>query len=123
MKTTASVDNYIKAYPKEVQLLLKQMRTTIKKAAPKAEEKIGYGIPTFTLNGNLVHFGAFKSHIGFFPGPGGILAFKKELEAYKTSKGTIQFPFEKKLPLALVTKIVRLRVKQNVAKKIAKKKK
>lgn len=117
MKEYKDIKSYIAASPKETQSLLKQTYTTIKKAAPKAEEKISYGIPTFTLNGNLVHFGAFKTHIGFFPGPAGITAFKKELSSYKTSKGTIQFPLGEKLPLTLIAKIVKFRVKQNLAKK------
>jgi uncharacterized protein YdhG (YjbR/CyaY superfamily) len=117
MKKVESVSNYIAGFPKDAQKLLKEMRATVKKAAPKAEEKIGYGIPTYKLNGkNLVHFGGFKTHIGFFPGPAGILAFKKELSQYKTSKGTIQLPLDKPLPLSLIRKIVLYRVKQNTAK-------
>jgi uncharacterized protein YdhG (YjbR/CyaY superfamily) len=111
-----NIDEYIAAFPKDIQKLLKQMRTTIRKAAPKAEEKIGYGIPTFTLNGNLVHFAAAKNHIGFYPAPGGIEAFKKELSAYEGSKGTIKFPLDEPLPLALITKIVKFRVTQNLEK-------
>ena len=117
MKAYIDIKSYIAASPKETQALLKQIYATIKKAAPKAEEKIGYGIPTFTLHGNLVHFGAFKTHVGFFPGPAGITSFKKELAKYKTSKGTIQFPLGEKLPTTLVTKIVKFRIKQNLAKK------
>lgn len=118
MKQGAGIDDYIAGYPKEVQTLLRQMWTTIKKAAPKTEESIKYGVPTFRLEGkNLVHFGGFKNHIGFFPGPAGIAAFKKELAGYKTSKGTIQFPLDKKLPTMVITKIVKFRVTQNNAKK------
>ncbi|MBP7831757.1 MAG: DUF1801 domain-containing protein [Candidatus Pacebacteria bacterium] len=116
MKSYTTTPEYIASYPKEVQALLKKVRATIKKAAPKAEEKIGYGIPTFTLNGNLVHFGGFKTHIGFFPGPAGITAFEKDLAKYKTTKGTIQFPLDKPLPLGLIAKIVKFRVKQNTEK-------
>ncbi|MBY0376644.1 DUF1801 domain-containing protein [Patescibacteria group bacterium] len=116
MKTYKTIDAYIGQYPKEVASLLEAMRKTIKKAAPKAEETITYGIPTFTLNGNLVHFGGFKTHIGFFPGASGIAAFKKKIASYKTSKGTIQFPLNKPLPLALVREITLFRVKENTAK-------
>ena len=111
-----TIDEYIAQYPKDVQKLLETMRATIRKAAPDAEEKIGYGIPTFTLNGNLVHFGGFKNHIGFYPGPGGVAAFKAELSEYAGAKGSVQFPFDKPLPLAKVTKIVKFRVKQNLEK-------
>ena len=114
MKTYKNIDSYIKDYPPQVQVLLRKMRATIKKAAPKAEEAMSYGIPTFTLRGNLVHFGGFKNHIGFFPTSSGVVAFRKELSAYKTSKGTIQFPLDTPLPLGLVTKIVKYRVKENL---------
>jgi len=92
------------------------MRETIQKAAPEAEEKIAYGIPTFTLHGNLVHFGGFAKHIGFYPSPSAIVAFKKELANYKQAKGSIQFPISEPLPLQLVEKIVKFRVKENVRK-------
>jgi uncharacterized protein YdhG (YjbR/CyaY superfamily) len=92
------------------------MRTTIKKAAPNAQEAISYGIPTYKLNGNLVHFGAFKDHISFFPTSSGTAAFKKEISKYKVSKGTIQFPLDKPVPFGLITKIVRFRVRENVKK-------
>jgi uncharacterized protein YdhG (YjbR/CyaY superfamily) len=92
------------------------MRATIHKAAPEAAEKISYGIPTFYLNGNLVHFAAFANHIGFYPTSSGTAAFKKELGALKSSKGAVQFPKDKPLPLALVTKIVKFRVKENLNK-------
>lgn len=113
---SSTFQEYAASFPKEVQQLLRKMRLTIKKAAPKAEEKISYGVPTFTLNGNLVHFGAFKKHIGFYPGPGAIKAFKQELSGYKGNKGSIQFPFDEPLPLKLVTQIVKFRVKQNMSK-------
>lgn len=121
MKAYKDIDTYIAAYSPKVQALLRKMHATLKKAAPKAEEKISYGIPTLTLNGNLVHFGAFKTHIGFFPGASGVAAFKKELKPYKTSKGTIQLPLDKPLPLALITKITKFRVKENSAKATKKK--
>ncbi len=114
MKSFKDIDSYIESYPKEVQVLLKEMRKTIKKAAPKAEEAFAYGIPTFKFkNKNLVHFGGFKDHVSFFPGPAGITAFKKHLAPYVVSKGTIQFPLDKKLPLSLITKIVKFRLAQS----------
>lgn len=110
------IDQYIAAFPKDIQKLLKQMRTTIRKAAPKAEEAIRYAIPTFVLNGNLVHFAAFKNHIGFYPAPQGIEEFKKELSEYEGSKGTVKFPLDKPLPLDLIAQIVKFRVAQNLEK-------
>jgi uncharacterized protein YdhG (YjbR/CyaY superfamily) len=102
----------------ETQLRLRQLRAVIKKNAPAAQETIAYGIPTFRLNGNLVHFGGFKEHVSFFPTGSGVAAFKKQLAAYKTSKGTIQFPIDKALPVALIARIVKFRVRQNLAKAI-----
>jgi uncharacterized protein YdhG (YjbR/CyaY superfamily) len=113
----ASIDEYITRFPKSVQTLLKTLRATIRKAAPKAEEKISYGIPTFALHGNLVHFAGYEGHIGFYPGAVGIATFRKELAAWKVSKGTVQFPLDAPLPLPLITRIVKLRVKQNLSKK------
>jgi uncharacterized protein YdhG (YjbR/CyaY superfamily) len=110
-----TISEYIAEQPKEIQKLLNELRATIKKAAPKAEECISYAIPTFTLNGNLVHFAAFKNHIGFYPAPGGTVEFE-EASRYKTSKGTLQFPLDEPLPLSLVSKIVKFRVKQNLEK-------
>ena len=120
-----NIDEYIAGFPKDIQEILKELRVTIKKAAPEAAETINYAIPTFTLKGNLVHFAAYKNHIGFYPAPSGIVAFKKELSAYEGAKGSVQFPIDKPLPLALVTKIVRFRVKENLerAETKAKKKK
>lgn len=118
-----TIDAYIATFPVSTQALLQQMRNTITKAAPKAEEAISYGMPTFKLQGNLVHFAGYKNHIGFYPAPSGIEAFADELKKYKTSKGAIQFPVDEKLPLALVTKIVKFRVKENLAKAVAKSKK
>ncbi|MES2087586.1 MAG: DUF1801 domain-containing protein [Patescibacteria group bacterium] len=112
--TYKDIDSYIQGYPKKVQMLLKQMRATIKKAGPKTEEAISYGIPTFKFQKkNLVHFGGFKDHVSFFPGSAGVEKFKKELAPYVTSKGTIQFSLDKKLPLTLVAKIVKFRVAQS----------
>ncbi len=112
-----NVDAYISGFPPEVQKLLVQMRSTIKKAAPTAEETISYAIPSYKLNGLLVHFAGYGKHIGFYPGAGAITAFSEELAAYHTSKGTVQFPIDKKLPLKLVADIVKFRVKQNLEKK------
>lgn len=109
-----SIDEYISAFPKETQDLLNKICAAIQKAAPKAVVKISYGIPTFVLNGNLVHFAAYKNHIGFYPAPSGIIAFKKELSDYKYSKGAVQFPIEKPIPFSLITKIVKFRVKENL---------
>src|SRR3954465_13216487 len=111
--TAESIDAYIAGFPKDVQKLLQAVRTTISKAAPDAEEAIKYGIPTFVLNGNLVHFGGFKKHIGFYPAPNGIEAFKKELSRYAGAKGSVQFPLDEPMPLPLIAKIVRFRVKKN----------
>src|SRR5438132_10832662 len=104
-----SIDEYIKTFPPDVQKTLEKMRRTIRKAVPEAEEAISYQIPTFKLNGNLVHFAAFKNHIGFYPTSSGIAAFKKELSPYARSKGTVQFPIEKPVPYDLVKKIAMLR--------------
>lgn len=120
MKSYKDIDTYIANFPEDVQIALEKVRAAIKKAAPKAEEAISYGIPTFKLNGNLVHFGGFKKHIGFFPGSSGVAAFKKELSKYKTSKGTIQFPLESPVPLTLIQKITKFRVTENVAKQKSK---
>lgn len=115
------IDSYIADFPEDIQKRLEQVRATIKKAAPKAEEVIKYAIPTFVLNGNLVHFAAFKNHIGFYPAPTGMKAFQKDLAAYKTGKGSVQFPLDKPVPLTLVTKIVKMRVQENLLKKSKKK--
>ena len=117
MKSYSTITEYIKLQPKNLQPLLKQLRATIKKCAPMANETISYGIPTFKLNGPLVHFGGFMKHISFFPGSSGVLNFKKQLSDYKTSKGTIRLPIDKPLPLELIAKIVKFRIKENLAKK------
>jgi uncharacterized protein YdhG (YjbR/CyaY superfamily) len=116
-----SVDEYISTFPKDIQKILEQVRQTIKKSAPEAEETINYQIPTFKLNGNLVHFAAFKNHIGFYPAPSGLKAFKKEISNYKSSKGSVQFPIDEPIPASLITKIVKYRVKENSLKKLRKK--
>ena len=122
-KGAATIEEYIASFPKDIQEILERLRVTIRKAAPEAEETINYAIPTFTLNGNLVHFAAFKNHVGFYPAPSGIKAFEKELSVYEGAKGSIKFPLDKPLPLSLVSKIVKFRVKENVEKAKAKKSK
>jgi uncharacterized protein YdhG (YjbR/CyaY superfamily) len=117
MKNFTSIDAYIADFPENVQELLQKMRDTIKAAAPEATEAIKYGIPTFILNGNLVHFGGYKAHIGFYPAPRGIEAFKEETAIYEGGKGTLQFPIDKPLPLDLVTRIVKFRVQDNLERK------
>lgn len=109
------IDEYIAAFPKDVQQLLEAVRATIKKAAPGANEDIKYAIPTFTMNGNnLVHFAAFKNHIGFYPAPSGINEFKKELSPYIGGKGSLRFPKDEPLPLALIKKVVKFRVMETL---------
>lgn len=112
----ASIDTYIAGFPMETQLILKKIRSTISDAAPQATETINYQIPTFTFNGNLVHFAAFKNHIGFYPTPSGMTAFAKELSAYKGAKGSVQFPLDQPIPYDLIARIVRFRVKENEQK-------
>ena len=115
-QTYETIDEYISTCPPGVQKTLKKLRKVIREAAPDAEEKIAYRMPAYVLNGPLVYFAAFKDHIGFFPTPGGVCAFKYELTGYKTSKGTIQFPLDKPLPYDLVRRIVRFRVEENKQK-------
>ncbi|WP_338876877.1 DUF1801 domain-containing protein [Spirosoma sp. SC4-14] len=116
-----TIDEYIAGFPEAIQLLLEQIRATIKTAAPEAEEAIAYAMPTFRLNGNLVHFAAYKHHIGFYPAPAGIEAFKKQLANFKGAKGSVQFPLDQPIPLQLISDIVNYRVAQNTAGKKAKK--
>jgi uncharacterized protein YdhG (YjbR/CyaY superfamily) len=113
MKKAATIDQYIAGFPMDIQKILQKIRATIRKAAPKAEETISYAIPTFRMNKNLVHFAAFKYHIGFYPTPSGISKFKKELTAYKSAKGSVQFPLNKPIPLGLIARIVKFRVKED----------
>jgi uncharacterized protein YdhG (YjbR/CyaY superfamily) len=115
------IDDYILEFPEEIQTRLKQIRATVKAAAPEAEETIKYAMPTFVFHGNLVHFAAFQNHIGLYPTPSGIVAFKEDLSVYKGAKGSIQFPHNKPLPLELIGKIVAFRVKENNAKALIKK--
>jgi uncharacterized protein YdhG (YjbR/CyaY superfamily) len=121
--SATDIDSYIADFPKEVQKLLQQLRSTIIKAAPGAKEIIKYAIPTFYLNGNLVHFAGYKNHIGFYPAPSGIKKFEKELAQYKGAKGSVQFPLDAPLPLDLVKKIVAFRVYENTYEKPSKIKK
>lgn len=114
--TSKDVDAFIAKYPKEIQEVLNKVRQTIRESAPGAEETINYGIPTFTLNGNLVHYSALKTHIGFYPTPSGIEKFQKELSKYEGAKGSVKFPLDQPIPYALITKIVKFRVKENLAK-------
>ncbi|HEX3125971.1 MAG TPA: DUF1801 domain-containing protein [Thermoanaerobaculia bacterium] len=111
------IDEYIAGFPKDIQERLKKVRKTIREAAPEAEEAIKYRMPTFVLNGNLVHFAAFKNHIGFYPAPQGIEEFKEELSAYKGAKGSVQFPYDEPIPFDLISRIVKFRVGKNLEKK------
>jgi uncharacterized protein YdhG (YjbR/CyaY superfamily) len=119
-KVPTTIDAYIAGYPAGIQAILNKIRATIQKAAPEAQEAIKYQMPTFTLNGNLVHFAAFKNHIGFYPTPSGVENFKKELSPYQTAKGSIQFPLDKPIPYGLISRIVKLRVKESSAAAAAK---
>ena len=114
--TFMSINEYILGFPPEIQEILNMMRKVIKESAPEANEKISYQMPTFVLHGNLVHFAAFKNHIGFYPSPSGIDAFKHELSEFKGAKGSVQFPIGKPLPYELISKIVKFRVAENLLK-------
>lgn len=116
MKSTpaSTIDDYIVQFDPETQKILQDIRKCIKEAAPEAEEKISYQMPTFYLKGNLVHFAAFKKHIGFYPAPSGIEAFQPELAGYKGAKGSVQFPIDKPMPFDLISRIVRFRVAENI---------
>lgn len=118
-----SIDEYIAALPDDVQQVLHKIRAVIREAAPDAAETINYGIPTFTLHGNLVHFAAFKKHIGFYPTPSGIEKFKEELSIYESAKGSVQFPLAEPIPFDLIRQIVKFRVKESLEKAAAKRKK
>jgi uncharacterized protein YdhG (YjbR/CyaY superfamily) len=108
------IDGYIAGFPENVRRILEELRMTIREAAPEAEEAIKYRMPTFTLNGNLVHFAAFKKHIGFYPAPRGIEEFKDELSAYKGAKGSVQFPLDRPIPFELISRIVKFRVRNQL---------
>ncbi len=116
------IDAYIAGFPHDVKEILEQIRSTIKEAAPDAKETIKYRMPTFVLNENLVHFAAYKRHIGFYPTPSGIENFKDELSSYKNAKGSVQFPIGKPIPFKLISKIVEFRVKE-IQGKVSEKKK
>lgn len=118
-----AIDEYIAGFPQDVQEILRKIRTTIREAAPDAQERISYRMPTFTLKGNLVHFAGFENHIGFYPEPTGIDAFKEELTAYKGGKGSIQFPLDTPIPYDLISRIVKFRVQENLDRAAAKTKK
>jgi uncharacterized protein YdhG (YjbR/CyaY superfamily) len=118
--TYKTIDAYIAEFPAEVREILEKMRETIRQAAPEAGETISYGIPTFTFHGNLVHFAAFKNHIGFYPAPRGIDHFEKELAPYIAGKGTIQFPLDRPIPYDLVREVVKFRVQDNLDRAAAK---
>jgi uncharacterized protein YdhG (YjbR/CyaY superfamily) len=111
-----TIDGYIATFPGHIQKILEELRSTIKKAAPDAEEKISYQMPAFTLKGILVYFAAHKNHIGFYPTASAVAVFRKELAEYNNSRGTIQFLLDKPLPISLISKIVKFRVKENLEK-------
>ena len=111
-----NIDEYISKFPEKTQKTLQKLRMIINNSAPDAKEAISYQIPTFKLNGNLVHFAAHKNHIGFYPTSSGIEAFKRELSPYEVSKGTVKFPLNKPIPFELIKKIVEFRVKENLDK-------
>jgi uncharacterized protein YdhG (YjbR/CyaY superfamily) len=120
MNRSKEVDAYIAGFPDEVRALLEQVRTTVETTAPEAREIMNYGIPTLTLEGNLVHFAGYKNHIGFYPAPSGIEAFREELSIYKSAKGSVQFPVSEPLPIELIIRIVQFRVNENLSKATAK---
>ena len=111
-----SIDEYIAGFPEAVQRVLERVRAVIQAVAPDAQEAIKYRLPTFLLNGNLVHFGAFKNHIGFYPTPSGIEKFKDDLSVYESAKGSVQFPLDEPMPLELIAKIVEFRATEARAK-------
>ena len=118
-----NIDDYIDAFPKNVQHKLRELRSAIKELAPAAEEAISYGMPAFRLNGDLVWFAAYKKHIGFYPTHSGILAFEEKISIYKHSKGAVQFPIDGQIPLDLVREIVRFRVKENITRGVRRRRK
>jgi uncharacterized protein YdhG (YjbR/CyaY superfamily) len=121
--TYTSIDEYISAFSPEIQEILQKLREVIKESAPDAKEKISYAMPTFEQHGNLVHFAAFKNHIGFYPAPDGINQFQEEVAEYHASKGTLQFPLGKPIPYELISRIVKYRVARNLEKAKSGKKK
>ena len=115
-KVAKNIDEYIAGFPDDVQAPMEKIRVTIRKAAPRAEEAIKYQIPTFVLNGNLIHFAGYKNHIGLYPGSRAIEEFEDELSGYKLSKGTVQFPLDKPMPVGLISKITKFCVQRNLSK-------
>ncbi len=115
-RVAATVDEYIAGYPPEVRERLKALRQVIKEAAPDATEKISYGMPTFVLHGNLIHYAAHKAHIGIYPMPSAVDQFRDELSSYQNAKGSVQFPLDKPMPYDLIARIVRFRVQENARK-------
>lgn len=111
-----SIDDYIGEFPENIQVILKELREVIKKAAPEATEKISYQMPTYYLEGNLVHFAAYKNHIGFYPTPSAMTVFEEELKQYKRAKGSVQFPITERLPFDLIRIMVLYRVDENKKK-------
>lgn len=119
-ETIKTIDEYIAGFPSEVQSILKKIRTTIRKAAPAAEEKISYQIPPFVLNGKyLIYFAAWKKHVALYPAPRGPEKFKDELAAYQGGKGTVKFPLDRPIPFGLISRIVRFKVKENLKRAMA----
>lgn len=116
MKKPTTIDEYIAEFPAEVQEILQKVREVVRTAVPQATEAISYGMPTFKLEGNLVHFGAAKNHLGYYPAPSGITAFQTELVNYKTSKGAVQFPYNQPIPYELISRIAQFRAKENLEK-------
>ena len=112
-----TIDEYISSFPKNVQDILQQLRQTIRDSAPNSSESISYQIPTYKLNGSLVHFAAYKNHVGFYPTPSGINEFREELSDYEIAKGSVKFPLNKPLPINLIREIVKFRVTENLDKK------
>jgi uncharacterized protein YdhG (YjbR/CyaY superfamily) len=110
--TAGSIDEYVAGFPAEIQRVLEEMRSLIRASAPTATETIRYAIPTFDLNGHLVHFAGYRSHIGFYPTASGIEAFKEELASYKKGRGSVQFPLDRPLPADLISRIVEFRVRE-----------
>lgn len=123
MEKFTTIDEYIAAFPADVQEILQKVREVVKTAVPQATEAISYGLPTFKLAGNLVHFGAFKNHLGFYPVPSGLAQFKEKLAPYKSGKGSAQFPYNQPIPYELISQITQFRAAENLEKAAAKKKK
>jgi uncharacterized protein YdhG (YjbR/CyaY superfamily) len=123
MEKTTTIDEYIATFPADIQGILQKVREVVKTAVPQATEAISYGMPTFKLQGNLVHFGAFKTHLGFYPVPSGLEQFKEELAQYKGGKGSVQFPYNQPIPYELIGKIAQFRAAENLEKAATKKKK